>query len=45
MPDAADALVGIYANPARIEPLWYRAGVRSAVDQHERPAGWGTFNG
>jgi hypothetical protein len=24
--------------------LWYRAGIRSAVDQHERPASWGTVN-
>jgi TPP-dependent pyruvate/acetoin dehydrogenase alpha subunit len=45
MPVATDALVGAYADPARIEPLWYRAGVRSAVDAHERPVGWGTFNG
>jgi TPP-dependent pyruvate/acetoin dehydrogenase alpha subunit len=45
MPAPTDALVGIYADPARIEPLWYRAGVASAVDGHERPAGWGTFNG
>jgi TPP-dependent pyruvate/acetoin dehydrogenase alpha subunit len=44
MPEATDALVGIYAEPARVEPLWYRAGVRSAVDGHERPAAWGTFN-
>ena len=45
MPEPTDALVGIYAEPARIEPLWYRSGVRSAVDAHERAAGWGTFNG
>jgi len=45
MPEPTDALIGIYAEPARIEPLWYRAGVRSAVDAHERAAGWGTFNG
>ena len=45
MPEPTDALVEIYADPARIEPLWYRAGVRSAVDAHERAAGWGTFNG
>jgi TPP-dependent pyruvate/acetoin dehydrogenase alpha subunit len=45
MPEPTDALVGIYANPARIDPLWYRAGVASAVDGHERPAAWGTFNG
>jgi TPP-dependent pyruvate/acetoin dehydrogenase alpha subunit len=45
MPLATDALVGIYADPARMEPLWYRAGVRSVIDAHERPVGWGTFNG
>ena len=45
MPEPADALTGIYADPPRTDPLWYRAGVRSAVDAHERAAGWGTFNG
>jgi len=45
MPEPTDALVGIYADPRRIEPLWYRAGIRSAVDAHERAAGWGAFNG
>jgi pyruvate dehydrogenase E1 component alpha subunit/2-oxoisovalerate dehydrogenase E1 component alpha subunit len=45
MPEPTDALVGVYAEPALIEPLWYRAGVRSAVAAHERAAGWGTFNG
>ncbi len=45
MPEAGDALAGIYADPAATEPLWFREGVRSAVAQHERPASWGTFNG
>jgi TPP-dependent pyruvate/acetoin dehydrogenase alpha subunit len=45
MPEPTDALVGIYADPARVEPLWYRSGIRSAVDAHERAAGWGAFNG
>ena len=45
MPEPVDALAGVYADPARIEPLWYRAGMRSAVDTHERAAGWGTFSG
>jgi TPP-dependent pyruvate/acetoin dehydrogenase alpha subunit len=45
MPEPTDALAGVYAEPALIEPLWYRAGVRSAVVAHERAAGWGTFNG
>ncbi|HEU4641318.1 MAG TPA: thiamine pyrophosphate-dependent dehydrogenase E1 component subunit alpha [Gemmatimonadaceae bacterium] len=45
MPEPGDALVGVYADPPVVEPLWYREGVRSAVEAHERPAGWGTFNG
>jgi TPP-dependent pyruvate/acetoin dehydrogenase alpha subunit len=43
--EPTDALNGVYAQPASVEPLWYRSGVRSAVEQHERAAGWGTFNG
>jgi TPP-dependent pyruvate/acetoin dehydrogenase alpha subunit len=42
MPEPTDALVGIYGDPPRLEPLWFREGVRSAVDRHERPAAWGT---
>ncbi|HZO20160.1 MAG TPA: thiamine pyrophosphate-dependent dehydrogenase E1 component subunit alpha [Gemmatimonadaceae bacterium] len=45
MPEPADALVGVYADPPGVAPLWYRSGVRSVVAEHERPAGWGTFNG
>jgi pyruvate dehydrogenase E1 component alpha subunit/2-oxoisovalerate dehydrogenase E1 component alpha subunit len=45
MPEPTDALIGVYANPPAVEPLWYRRGISSAVDTHERPAGWGTFNG
>ena len=45
MPEPTDALVGIYADPPRVAPLWYRAGIRSAVEAHERAAGWGAFNG
>ena len=44
-PEPTDALVGIYADPPTVDPLWYRAGIASAVDAHERPAGWGTYNG
>jgi TPP-dependent pyruvate/acetoin dehydrogenase alpha subunit len=44
MPDPSDALVGVYGDLARVEPLWFREGVRSAVDVHERPAGWGTYD-
>src|SRR5687767_5691580 len=45
MPDPLDALVGIHADPPSVEPLWFRQGVRSAVDVHERPASWGTHDG
>lgn len=45
MPEAVDALTGIYADPASLEPLWFREGVRSAVEKHERPASWGTHDG
>lgn len=45
MPDPLDALVGIYADPPALEPLWFRRGVRSAVAEHERPASWGTHDG
>ena len=44
MPDPLDSLVGIYADPPSLEPLWYRSGVRSAVTVHERPASWGTHD-
>ncbi len=44
VPESDDALVGIYADPAVIEPLWFREGVRSAVAEHERPASWGTHD-
>jgi TPP-dependent pyruvate/acetoin dehydrogenase alpha subunit len=44
VPDSEDALVGIYADPPAVEPLWFRAGVRSAVEEHERPASWGTHD-
>jgi len=44
MPDPTDALVGIYAEPPAIAPLWFREGIKSAVDVHERPASWGTHD-
>jgi TPP-dependent pyruvate/acetoin dehydrogenase alpha subunit len=44
MPDPTDALVGVYAEPPVVEPLWFREGVKSAVEVHERPASWGTHN-
>ena len=45
MPEALDALHGIYNDPATLSPHWYREGVRTAVQQHERPASWGTHDG
>lgn len=45
MPEALDALVGIYNEPATLPPHWYREGLRTAVDEHERPASWGTHDG
>ena len=44
MPEATDALVGIYADPPVTSPLWFREGVKSAVEKHERAAGWGTYD-
>lgn len=44
-PEPADALEGVYADPARAPVLWYREGHRSAVDRNERAQGWGTYNG
>ncbi len=43
-PEARDCLTGVYAEPPEMPALWYRAGIRSAVEQHERPAGWGTVD-
>ena len=45
MPEALDALVGILAEPPAIPAHWYRAGVERVVQQHERPASWGTHDG
>lgn len=41
-PEALDALEGVYADPPREIPLWYREG-GSVVKKHERAAGWGVF--
>jgi pyruvate dehydrogenase E1 component alpha subunit/2-oxoisovalerate dehydrogenase E1 component alpha subunit len=43
-PQALDALIGVYADPPAAQPLWFRDGSGTAVDVHERPEGWGTFN-
>jgi TPP-dependent pyruvate/acetoin dehydrogenase alpha subunit len=44
MPDPTDALVGLYADPPAVAPLWFRQGIKSAVEVHERPASWGTHD-
>ncbi|HEV2018113.1 MAG TPA: thiamine pyrophosphate-dependent dehydrogenase E1 component subunit alpha [Gemmatimonadaceae bacterium] len=44
MPDPTDALVGIYADPPAIAQLWFREGIKSAVEVHERPSSWGTHD-
>jgi TPP-dependent pyruvate/acetoin dehydrogenase alpha subunit len=44
-PQPLDALEGVYADPARMPVLWYRQGVRTAVEKHERPSSWGTHDG
>jgi TPP-dependent pyruvate/acetoin dehydrogenase alpha subunit len=44
-PEPLDALVGVYAEPPVVDPLWFRSGVASAVTEHERPASWGTHDG
>ena len=44
MPEPADALVGVYADPPEQKPLWFRERVRSAVETHERPSSWGTHD-
>jgi len=44
-PEPGDCLIGVYADPPETPALWYREGIRSAVDRHERPASWGTHDG
>ncbi len=44
MPEPTDALIGIYADPPELSPLWFRQGIKSAVEKHERPASWGTHD-
>jgi pyruvate dehydrogenase E1 component alpha subunit/2-oxoisovalerate dehydrogenase E1 component alpha subunit len=44
MPDPIDALVGVYAEPPVVDPLWFREGIKSAVEVHERPSSWGTHD-
>ena len=42
-PQARDALEGVYANPPREQPLWFRPDSR-IVESHERAEGWGTYS-
>jgi pyruvate dehydrogenase E1 component alpha subunit/2-oxoisovalerate dehydrogenase E1 component alpha subunit len=44
-PEPHDSLRGVYADPAQVPPLWYREGIRPAVEKHERPQSWGTHDG
>lgn len=44
MPEATDCLVGVYADPPAVDSLWFRQGISSAVDAHERPSSWGTHD-
>jgi TPP-dependent pyruvate/acetoin dehydrogenase alpha subunit len=44
-PEPRDCLTGVYADPPAAPALWYREGIMSAVDRHERPASWGTHDG
>jgi TPP-dependent pyruvate/acetoin dehydrogenase alpha subunit len=44
-PEPGDSLRGVYADPPQVPILWYREGVGSAVETHERPSGWGTHDG
>lgn len=44
-PDGAEALIGVYAEPPVAPLQWFRRGVDSAVERHERPEGWGTWHG
>ena len=45
MPEATDALLGVYADPAAAPELWFRRNAGAVVEAHERPASWGTFDG
>jgi pyruvate dehydrogenase E1 component alpha subunit/2-oxoisovalerate dehydrogenase E1 component alpha subunit len=44
MPEPTDALTGVYADPPAMPPLWFREGIKSAVESHERPSSWGTHD-
>jgi TPP-dependent pyruvate/acetoin dehydrogenase alpha subunit len=42
-PEPLDGLEGIYADPPRERPLWFREG-GAVVKSHERAEGWGTWS-
>jgi TPP-dependent pyruvate/acetoin dehydrogenase alpha subunit len=44
VPEALDALQGVYADPPRAERLWFREGAEGVVESHERAEGWGTYD-
>ena len=44
VPEPLDALEGIYADPPREKPLWFREGQARAVEKNERPESWGTYD-
>jgi TPP-dependent pyruvate/acetoin dehydrogenase alpha subunit len=44
MPEAADALVGIYAEPATVAPLWYRSTEETRAPSARVVEGWGVYN-
>lgn len=44
LPEPLDCLTGIYADPPRETPLWFREGTRAAVEHSERAEGWGTWH-
>jgi hypothetical protein len=44
VPEALDALVGVYAEPPAERPLWFREGQAGVADVPERPASWGTYD-
>ena len=44
-PEPHDALWGIYADPPRLEPHWYRLEPGDVGYGRERAQGWGTYDG
>lgn len=44
IPAPLDALEGVYADPPRETPLWFRRDAHDVAYGTERPEGWGTWN-